>query len=107
LPSSLDPRNEGPPEIEASIEVARFVNERGGCLYIWADDSGLEHAHTEPPDQPVEFMRIPASGFTVYQDATIASPPMWKLIYRHIQPHIEARWGNVTVDAGDGSGSTG
>jgi len=52
-------------------------------------------------------MRIPASGFPVYQDATIASPPMWKLIYRHIQPHIEARWGNVTVDAGDGSGSTG
>src|SRR5579884_3425132 len=79
-------------DVKASPNAVEFIEEHGGRLYVWADDSGLEHVRTEPPDHPVDFAERSCGGFDLYVDRTIAAPQrQWTIVYHHFPfQHVEA-----------------
>ncbi|MFZ1880978.1 MAG: hypothetical protein WAU41_12505 [Gaiellaceae bacterium] len=80
-------------KIDATDRAKEFIAENGGNVYVWSDESGFDHAATEPPETPIEFVSTPADGFTFHQDATIESPDWWKIEFHHLpQPHVTATW---------------
>jgi hypothetical protein len=79
-----------PTRVEASDHALNFIHEHGGRVYVWSDQAGLSHTETKPPDNPVDFVQLEATGFEFFQDATIASPTLWKLIYVPVFHHVDA-----------------
>ncbi len=68
-------------KVLATPEVAEFVRERGGCLFVWADRvaccnfvSYLE-ASTESPGAGREFHRLTGGGFDLLFDDAGAGMP--------------------------------
>ena len=61
-------------KIDATDRAKEFIAENGGNVYVWSDESGFDHAATEPPDAAIQFVASSADGFTFHQDATIQSP---------------------------------
>lgn len=69
-------------EVRAAPKAVRYIQDRGGRLYVWADSSSLEHVRTEPPNQPVEFIDHQCDGFTLSVDRSIAPPTQcWTIVY--------------------------
>ncbi|HUZ82764.1 MAG TPA: hypothetical protein VMU73_11020 [Gaiellaceae bacterium] len=81
-------------KIVAADDVRAYVLEHGGNVYVWANDAGLKHVATHPPDDPVEFQTIEDNGITLHQDVTIQAPTTeWKLVIRHLPlKHVDALW---------------
>jgi hypothetical protein len=80
-------------KIDATERAKEFIAENGGNVYVWSDESGFDHAATEPPDATIVFVSTPAVGFTFHQDATIESPDWWKIEFHHLpQGHVTATW---------------
>jgi hypothetical protein len=80
-------------EIKVSARAKEFIVERGGNVYVWSDETGFDHASTEPPDAPVEFVPIEADGFTLHQATDIAEPDWWKLEFHYLpREHVTATW---------------
>jgi hypothetical protein len=85
----LEPRM----KIEASDGAKEFIAEHGGNVYVWSDDTGFDHASTEPPTSGIEFVTVEADGFTFHQDATIGSPDWWQIEFHHLpRKHVTATW---------------
>ena len=80
-------------KIEATARAKEFIVEHGGNVYVWSDDSGFDHASTEPPDSQIDFVPIEADGFTFHQDAGIGSPDWWNIEFHHLpREHVTATW---------------
>ena len=80
-------------KIEASRQAREFIVENGGNVYVWSDDSGFDHASTERPQLPIEFLPIEADGFTFHQDTRIGSPDWWRVEFHHLpHKHVTATW---------------
>lgn len=69
--------------IVAADEVAAYVREHGGRLYVWATDHRccggrltLLDAGTAPPARPPgDFVRYDAGGYDVFLAAGVRRPP--------------------------------
>jgi hypothetical protein len=86
----LDP---GPMKIEATARAKEFIVEHGGNVYVWSDETGFDHAATEPPDAPIAFVPVEAEGFTLHQATDIASPDWWRIEFHHLpREHVTATW---------------
>jgi hypothetical protein len=80
-------------KIEATPRAKEFIVENGGSVCVWSDDSGFDHASTEPPDSPMDFVPFEADGFTFHQDARIGSPDWWRVEFHHLpHGHVTATW---------------
>jgi hypothetical protein len=79
--------------IDATDKAKEFIAASGGNVYVWSEDSGFDHASTERPGSPIEFVETRADGFTFHQDATIESPDWWRIEFHHLpRPHVTATW---------------
>jgi hypothetical protein len=84
-------------EIEATERAKEFIVEHGGNVYVWSDDTGFDHASTEPPESEVEFVSTEADGFTFHQDVSIGSPDWWRIEFHHLpREHVTATWDSGT-----------
>jgi hypothetical protein len=101
LPTAADP--EGPVRVETSAAAVRFLGTRGGRAYVWADGAGLLRTTVRPPSGVLAFVRHPAEGFELYQDAGIPTPPLWKLRRRLFPPGVVALW-NGSQGSAEGGG---
>lgn len=92
--------------IEVGPGVAEFVHERGGRLYVWVSETGIEHETTSPnPD--INFVELPGDQFTLYVDSSIEPAERWRLVFhRFPRPHVRALW-NGTGGFSQGSGLSG
>jgi hypothetical protein len=80
-------------EIEATARAKEFIVEHGGNVYVWSDDTGFDHASTEPPDAQIEFVSTEADGFTFHQDVGIGTPDWWRIEFHHLpREHVTATW---------------
>lgn len=88
--------------VTAEEGAREFVQDSGGHVYVWADQSGMKHVATSPPDESIEFESLNADGFTLHQDVEIVSPPdRWHVVLRHFpHRHVDALWGNWTPSFG-------
>ena len=64
--------------VEASPRAIACVQQRGGRLYVWTDRAGLSRTRTSPPGGSIDFVRIPAEGFELFQDPALGSPEFWR-----------------------------
>lgn len=79
--------------IDATERAKEFIVEHGGHVYVWSDDTGFDHASTEPPSSEVEFVSIEADGFTFHQEVGIVSPDWWNIEFHHLpHEHVTATW---------------
>jgi hypothetical protein len=84
-------------KIEASPRAKEFIVEHGGNVYVWSDETGFDHASTDLPDAPIEFVAIEADGFTLHQASDIASPDWWTIEFHHLpSEHVTATWDGGT-----------
>jgi hypothetical protein len=80
-------------KVEATDAARDFIESHGGEVYVWAGADDISHASTTRPDEPVQFEKIDAGGFTLFQDVTIGEPDWWKLEFHHLpHEHITATW---------------
>lgn len=92
--------------IEVGPGVAEFVHERGGKLYVWVSETGIEH-ETTSPNPNVDFIEIPGDDFTLYVDRSIETAERWRLVFhRFPRPHVRALW-NGTGGFSEGTHSQG
>ena len=69
-----------------------FIEDRGGSLYVWSSDAGIEHETTKPHDG-VSFVTLRGEGFELHVDSTIEMPHLWRLVFhRFPTPHVRALW---------------
>lgn len=75
-------------------EAVSFIAERGGGLYVWADDGGLKEVKTEPPnDRSISFDQIEAEGFILFVATDIKKPETWNVTSHHIPwRHVDVLW---------------
>lgn len=78
--------------VQATADAASYIRENGGCLYVWADDDGLEHARVRPPNHHVDFDTVNCEGFQFKVDRTIAPPSKtWNIVFHRLPfHHVEA-----------------
>jgi hypothetical protein len=80
-------------KIEASDRAKEFIAEHGGNVYVWSDETGFDHASTEPPDEQIDFVAVEADGFTFHQSADITPPDWWRIEFHHLpREHVTATW---------------
>jgi len=81
-----------PTRIEVGPGAAEFVHERGGRLYVWVSETGIEH-ETTIPNRNIDFIEVPGDDFTLYVDRSIEPPERWRLVFhRFPRPHVRALW---------------
>ncbi len=79
--------------VEASPDAAGFIQERGGRLFAWTDESDLLHTTFEAPEGDVEFERLWCDGFEFNLDTSIKVPDegVWYVLFhRYPWHHVEA-----------------
>jgi hypothetical protein len=94
-----------PPRVDASESAVAFVRNHGGRVYVWLDASGLSHTTMAPPEHPVDFVRLDAAGFELYQDVSIETPRFWTVVHRRLLHRVSVLWENgLDADASGGGG---
>ena len=88
--------------VEASAEVAGFVQARGGRLWVWAahprrccaGTPAYMHAATEEPAGVTGFTRLPVDGLEVWFRIPAGAPPdVLEIGLRgRRRPRVEAYW---------------
>jgi hypothetical protein len=80
------------PMVKVYPGVVDFLRGRGGRLFVWVSDAGLEHETTRPK-AGVDFVELQGDGFSLYVDPAIETPASWSLVYhRFPRPHVRALW---------------
>lgn len=80
--------------VTATKEAAAFIREHGGRLYVWADNSGLEHTGTSPPAGLTFIQLETPDGIEFFQHDGIETPDLWTLGLHHFpRRHVIANWG--------------
>jgi hypothetical protein len=86
--------------IQVGPRVADFVRERGGRLFVWLGESGIEHETTQP-NPGIDFVEIPGESFTLFVDRSIEQPDTWRLVFHRFPiPHVRALWNGTAYQAG-------
>lgn len=92
--------------IEVGPGVAEFLHERGGRLYVWVSETGIEHETTSPKPN-IDFVEVAGDEFTLYVDRSIEPPEHWRLVFHRLpRPHVRALW-NRTGGFSQGRGLSG
>jgi hypothetical protein len=80
--------------VVADPEAVSFIAERGGRLYVWADDADLKQVHTEPPAKAqISFDQIEADGFMLFVASDIQKPETWNVRFHHLPwHHVDVLW---------------
>ena len=88
-------------KVLASAEVAEYVSQRGGRLFVWTDPhrccgGGVTFLRTapEPPRQEHLFAPVEADGFELYFDGGSRIPPdEVQLVVKGLRrKRVEAYW---------------
>jgi hypothetical protein len=83
----------------SSPRASQFVAARGGDVYAWADNAGVQRTSLTRPDlRP--FSELPVDEITLWVDEGIPEALVWKIeVSRFPRPRVTAQW-NATIPAG-------
>jgi hypothetical protein len=79
-----------PPPVVTDDEAISFVRKRGGRLYVWLSDAGIEH-ETATPREVIRFRSISTTGFEPCVDKAIEPANQWRIVFhRSPKAHVRA-----------------
>ncbi len=70
--------------VQVHPDAAEFIHERGGRVYVWVDDDGLDHVRTEPPARGGDWTRYRDAGVEVSIDESAGAATTWTIMLRHL-----------------------
>ena len=89
-----------PIKVDADANAVAFIQERGGRLFVWASNAGIEHETTKPREG-IDFVRLEGNGFELFVDPSIDEAHRWRLVYhRFPTPHVRALWNGGAYSVG-------
>jgi len=96
-------------QIRVRKDAARYVEARGGSLYLWVSESGLLHTATDPPADTSDWHREKRSGIELVFAPSLAGATEWRIELRRLPRRRLEAISNMTtgLSGGEFGGGTG